>query len=189
MGSRKWGVEKIRSDALYFLTAFWSDAYEEFYKHLVMWDSRDRPSWSDLERAFGRSEEWQQFEKELLAVARVQGDPSATNAEAEKTSDNSNCRTNAAFEASEDYCSIRVRETRYSLTELAGQIVKALHEAAIEDRPVSGKELRNKTNCGRIRDAFRKRDGPKFWEEIIVKPDKNMYTVRGLAIAPLEPQE
>ena len=73
--TRKWGVEKIRSDAYYFLNNFWSEAYEEFRNRLAIRQPCYRPSWSDLEWEFGRSEEWRQFEEELLAVAKAQSDP------------------------------------------------------------------------------------------------------------------
>ena len=83
------------------------------------------------------------------------------------------------FTASEDYCSIVAGKTTYTLTKLAGQIVKVLHEAAMQNgRVVSGQEIRRKTHCGKIWDAFRRRDGRKFWERFVEKPNRDIFALR-----------
>ena len=176
--ARKWSVEKIRSDAQNFLNNFWSEAYEEFRNRLTIRQPCYRPSWSDLELEFGRSEEWQQFEEELLAVAKAQSDISETNAQGEGESDSSRPGTSLSFEASEDYCSITVGETTYSLTELAGKIAKLLHSAARQERAVSRQEIQKETGCGRVWDAFRRRDGRRFWKDFVGKSERDMFTLQ-----------
>jgi hypothetical protein len=86
--------------------------------------------------------------------------------------------TNMAFTASQDYCSIECGEAVYYLTRLAGDIVRVLHDSAKRGRSLSGQEIRQKTGCGRVWDAFRRRDGRKFWKAFIAKTDKDMFTVR-----------
>ena len=85
---------------------------------------------------------------------------------------------NAAFRPSEDYTSIQCPEKHYSLTETAGAIVKVLHEASMEGRSLSTKEIRNKAKCGRVWDAFRRRDGKEFWKAHIKKTDQKMFYLR-----------
>jgi hypothetical protein len=53
------------------------------------------------------------------------------------------------FSPSEDYTSIKVDKRTYSLTPLAGKIVRVLHEAASEGRSVSAAEIRRKAQRGK----------------------------------------
>jgi len=80
------------------------------------------------------------------------------------------------FYPSEDYCLVQVGSESYSLTTLAGNITKLLHEASQQNsRCVSGKIIRSKTHCGKVWDAFRRRDGRRFWSRFIIKPNRDIY--------------
>jgi len=77
---------------------------------------------------------------------------------------------------SDDYCLVGYRGERYSLTPLAGRIVEMLHEAYSERKEgVSSRRIRNRLKCRNVWDAFRKRDGRKFWDVLITKPEKDSF--------------
>jgi hypothetical protein len=68
----KWRVDTVRVRAYEFLDKFWTEAYDELHKDLVINRPCYSPSETDLEREFGHSAEWRRFECDLLAVATAQ---------------------------------------------------------------------------------------------------------------------
>jgi hypothetical protein len=83
------------------------------------------------------------------------------------------------FIASQDYYSIRVGKECYALTKLAGEIVCLLRQASHEEKPyITGREIKRKTGCGKVWDAFRRRDGRRFWARFIFKPNRDAYALQ-----------
>jgi hypothetical protein len=83
------------------------------------------------------------------------------------------------FVATDEFCSVRCGKETYSLTKLAGHIAQVLHDEAVSTgMALSTQEIRRKTQCRSVWDAFRRRDGPKFWKRFIVKTDKDKFMFR-----------
>jgi hypothetical protein len=83
------------------------------------------------------------------------------------------------FVYTEDYCSIAYGGRQYTLTPLAGEIARVLHEAHIKNGGgLSATEIKRKAKCGKVWDAFRSRDGKIFFSELIEKDARNVYKLK-----------
>lgn len=166
----KWGVEKIRSGAHYFLYTFWSEAYEEFRKRLVIRQPCYRPSWSDLEWEFGRSEEWRQFEKELLAVAEAQSAGTGT--------PQPQGIVQPLFTHSDSYQKISFRGIDYDLTRhrSAAKVLRVIHEEHKRGaQTVTIDEIRSGIGLkqgGSMYDWFR---GTDLWKHLVIEVERGVY--------------
>lgn len=78
----------------------------------------------------------------------------------------------------DDYLEVQYKAQQYKLTPLAASIVRLLHESELKGHSgLTALEIRNQTRCGRICDAFRKRDGKAFWKNLVKGCEQNYYSL------------
>lgn len=182
---RLWTLDQVRGEAekylrLLVIEAYFERGYDKKGRKLrevtSHWDGSILP---DVRQQLRESDEWLQYEDELLAAAeaaRTEEPEVAQPAQPAIRSQELDSRT--VFKPSDDYVLIEYRGSKYNLTPLAGEIVKVLHQAHEEGRVGVGRaDIKRKTKCGRVWDAFRRRDGRRFWSRLIKKIEKDMYAL------------
>lgn len=83
------------------------------------------------------------------------------------------------FQPSEDYEIIRYQGKPYRLTPLSAKIVRILHEDHLHGGSgLSVATIKRRTRCAKVWDAFRSRDGRRFWRDLIEKCEKDVLKLR-----------
>ena len=130
----------------------------------------------EVKRKLQESPEWKQYEDELLAAAEAVRTKGAERAQPVIPSQEPDGQL--VFTPSDDYVLIEYGGAKYTLTPLAGKIVKVLDEAHRAGKVGVGRaDIQHKIKCGRVWDAFRRRDGERFWRHFIKKIEKDVYAL------------